>query len=284
MGHCTVAAADLRAVLRSGLLSMSQLIFIFELTAHAIHRLKVSILSPAIAIGSGIGGLVAGVIIGLLGTFFALRWRKGGNAHLGMTRRVPSKTSLMGSSYPNGYHDVPTASSSENSRTLSNQYAVEPFVMPNEFDGHLATGTATTLAHSRNGSNDPLTANMHSSTSSTCQAASPRAEPSASLPPTLPHIVSSTIDLSSPLPQPTPAERNTPQVYVVHHDGGRAPVTVYTSDGTQVVELPPRYVDSGGVPETGASSPSLSISDLQNNRQPGSRPRKAPRRTRGAEP
>ena len=31
-------------------------------------------------------------------------------------------------------------------------------------------------------------------------------------------------------------------MYVVHHDGGRAPpVTVFTSDGTEVVELPPQY-------------------------------------------
>ncbi|KAL1709093.1 hypothetical protein EV121DRAFT_195744 [Schizophyllum commune] len=30
-------------------------------------------------------------------------------------------------------------------------------------------------------------------------------------------------------------------VYVVHHDGGRAPVTVYHGDDTQVVELPPMY-------------------------------------------
>ncbi|KAJ3881221.1 hypothetical protein F5051DRAFT_397862 [Lentinula edodes] len=34
-------------------------------------------------------------------------------------------------------------------------------------------------------------------------------------------------------------------VYVVHHDGGRAPVTVYHEDGTEVVELPPRYIDGG---------------------------------------
>lgn len=34
------------------------------------------------------------------------------------------------------------------------------------------------------------------------------------------------------------------QVYVVHHDGGRAPVTVYHEDGTEVVELPPRYAGS----------------------------------------
>lgn len=36
-------------------------------------------------------------------------------------------------------------------------------------------------------------------------------------------------------------------VYVVHHDGGRAPVTIYHEDGTEVVELPPRYAgDSAG--------------------------------------
>lgn len=36
------------------------------------------------------------------------------------------------------------------------------------------------------------------------------------------------------------------QVYVVHHDGGRAPVTIMTSDGAEVVELPPGY---SSVPE-----------------------------------
>ena len=31
-------------------------------------------------------------------------------------------------------------------------------------------------------------------------------------------------------------------MYVVHHDGGRPPpVTVFASDGTEVVELPPHY-------------------------------------------
>lgn len=43
------------------------------------------------------------------------------------------------------------------------------------------------------------------------------------------------------------------QVYVVHHDGGRAPVTVYTSEGAQVVELPPRYPEEGTSPRQGES-------------------------------
>ncbi|KAJ6604254.1 hypothetical protein DFH09DRAFT_1300501 [Mycena vulgaris] len=32
-------------------------------------------------------------------------------------------------------------------------------------------------------------------------------------------------------------------IYVVHHDAGHAPVTVYHQEGTEVVELPPRYLD-----------------------------------------
>ncbi|KAG9102020.1 hypothetical protein FS749_000054 [Ceratobasidium sp. UAMH 11750] len=47
---------------------------------------------------------------------------------------------------------------------------------------------------------------------------------------------------------PARSERDTrSQVYVVHHDGGRAPVTIMTSDGAEVVELPPGY---GSVPES----------------------------------
>ena len=61
-------------------------------------------------------------------------------------------------------------------------------------------------------------------------------------------------------------------VYVVHHDGGRAPVTVYTEEGAEVVELPPRYADNG--------SSSDGRSAVDRRREPGSPPRK----TRGPRP
>ncbi|KAG9118903.1 hypothetical protein FRC07_006341 [Ceratobasidium sp. 392] len=52
----------------------------------------------------------------------------------------------------------------------------------------------------------------------------------------------------SPQDAPARSERDTrSQVYVVHHDGGRAPVTIMTSDGAEVVELPPGYA---AVPES----------------------------------
>lgn len=49
--------------------------------------------------------------------------------------------------------------------------------------------------------------------------------------------------LSSPSFVPDHGTQRNPgqQVYVVHHDGGQAPVTVYTQEGAQVVELPPGY-------------------------------------------
>jgi hypothetical protein len=47
--------------------------------------------------------------------------------------------------------------------------------------------------------------------------------------------------------------RDSRQIYVVHHDSGSAPVTVYTADGTEVVELPPSY-DGQGRPLPRATS------------------------------
>lgn len=62
---------------------------------------------------------------------------------------------------------------------------------------------------------------------------SSRTQPSASPP-------------SSPIDAPRSERDTRSQVYVVHHDGGRAPVTIMTSDGAEVVELPPGY---SSVPE-----------------------------------
>ena len=47
----------------------------------------------------------------------------------------------------------------------------------------------------------------------------------------------------APPTEPPPAPSSS-HVYVVHHDGGRPPVTVYHQDGTEVLELPPRYMGS----------------------------------------
>lgn len=61
-----------------------------------------------------------------------------------------------------------------------------------------------------------------------------------------------------------------PNVYVVHHDGGRAPVTVYTEEGAAVVELPPQYAaGNSGTPSEGDTS-----REVDRGREPDTTPRK----------
>jgi hypothetical protein len=61
-----------------------------------------------------------------------------------------------------------------------------------------------------------------------------------------------------------------PNVYVVHHDGGRAPVTVYTEEGAAVVELPPQYAAGS----TSTSSESDASREVDRRREPNATPRK----------
>ncbi|KAI9059687.1 hypothetical protein FKP32DRAFT_1596235 [Trametes sanguinea] len=80
--------------------------------------------------------------------------------------------------------------------------------------------------------------------------------PSSPISPTHHQHSSSTGSLTSPGPSttsattmrsPMHAQAGNSQVYVVHHDAGRPPpVTVFTSNGTEVVELPPQYETAAG--------------------------------------
>ena len=85
-------------------------------------------------------------------------------------------------------------------------------------------------------------------------------------------------------PPRTIAEEPRSQVYVVHHDAGRPPVTVYAADGTEVVELPPRYTDSGTGSASGSGSGSSTTAArprplpplrLHESRQPSALPEKS---------
>ncbi|KAJ7275428.1 hypothetical protein B0H12DRAFT_259176 [Mycena haematopus] len=74
-------------------------------------------------------------------------------------------------------------------------------------------------------------------------------------------------------------------IYVVHHDAGRPPVTVYHQEGTEVVELPPRYIrDTSGsgtndlvgqrrLPAEGQTG-SYSVNDIVSPPRRPNRPRK----------
>jgi hypothetical protein len=95
--------------------------------------------------------------------------------------------------------------------------------------------------------------------------------PSTSRPssPSNPGVASPT---TSPVPRGSsdPADQagRRPNVYVVHHDGGRAPVTVYTEEGAAVVELPPQYAAGS----TGSPSESDASREVD-GREPGTTPR-----------
>lgn len=70
--------------------------------------------------------------------------------------------------------------------------------------------------------------------------------------------------------------QQTPHVYVVHHDGGGAPVTVFTG-GATVTELPPSYVgrnDERPLPQQPGSSSSNSFDPADRRPRPGPTPRK----------
>ena len=67
---------------------------------------------------------------------------------------------------------------------------------------------------------------------------------------------------------------NRQNVYVVHHDGGRAPVTVYTEGGAEVVELPPRYA-AGSTSSPSERGDSDTVHEVNRRREPTSVPRKA---------
>ncbi|KAJ3556315.1 hypothetical protein NM688_g2097 [Phlebia brevispora] len=66
----------------------------------------------------------------------------------------------------------------------------------------------------------------------------------------------------------------TSHVYVVHHDAGRPPVTVYTADGTEVVELPPRYNESApsGPPEPAPATTSRTQEENRPRRDTAPKP------------
>ena len=112
----------------------------------------------------------------------------------------------------------------------------------------------------------------------------PFAMPSASSDPNSP-LLPGSAPPTAPPPDATSASGSDSQeqaagrrqnVYVVHHDGGRAPVTVYTEEGAEVVELPPRYPASS-TSDPSSRGESETTQSTQRKREPGTVPRKARR-------
>jgi len=207
------------------------------------------------AIGAGVGGIVVGLLAGAFG-ILAFRRYRGTRSRKGH-REDLMRDSQLSSGNSRQSRETPATGGTMNRSGTGLEYIVEPFAMP----------SAT--------------------------PSSPPSDPSAPLLPggnvTSPTVMSRTDALShitsdsgEPMDQSSSGRRGTRNVYVVHHDGGRAPVTVYTDEGAEVVELPPRYpAGSTSTPSESRSARSASSreTDINRRREPG-----ATRKNRDREP
>ncbi|KAH8086650.1 hypothetical protein BXZ70DRAFT_550688 [Cristinia sonorae] len=220
--------------------------------------------APAVAIGAGVGGLILGLVVGLLSaflfTFFARRHRE----RQSMTVRESSGM-LITTTPPRGvYRDLP--SDSRNGLMHESGYRIEPFTMPGEREFGVLQSPGT----SPGATNPTFSTSANLTSGNASNHLQPSDARSTSSGPGSHSGVSSTSAMGQPTtppPRPRQIERGSGQVYVVHHDGGGAPISVYTEEGAEVVELPPHYPHDG----QGASS---ARSPLARNRRPGALPEK----------
>jgi len=199
-----------------------------SLDSSAIPTTKTGVSIPVV-VGSSVGGLVLGAIVGIaIASFFARN-------RYGKVRRNSSTDSIEQAAYIANQERFKRTEAAPHDPVppgpdiRSNMYLVEPFL------------------------------------------------PESAPPPTSP-------TQNTMPPAPTSAYSNTqsdgsaggtpqPHVYVVHHDGGGAPVTVFTGGG-DVTELPPSYIDR---PEDQPSAGGSNVSEPSSDRRarPGPTPRKS---------
>lgn len=277
--------------------------------------------SSAIAIGAGVGGLAVGLIGGyIVALYFVAKRRRSGRPERPDLLRKAS--SMSGTGPAGLYRDLPSSPfAADHSRDGLMRdglgYHVEPFTMPTEFGIRPTSGVShesSTLDPSSGGydstnTNHNLRSRVQHSRNSSRSAPSllPGKIPTSLIPtipppPSAPALnipsgsrTQSTHDLRPTSPEarntaPSPttsrgredAGRVPSHVYVVHHDGGRAPVTVYTEEGTEIVELPPRYQHGSPAPPQPQPAASGVVEELRTPSETDSR--SASVNTRGGVP
>ncbi|KDQ54842.1 hypothetical protein JAAARDRAFT_196237 [Jaapia argillacea MUCL 33604] len=201
-------------------------------------------LKPVVAIGTGVGGLALGALLGGLIAYFCSRPR--GESHDDMDRVMPVRKT---SDLDGGVHGF----SSTSHQVYSSVPTAEPTLMSSANTRSFATTLDTRHTHNTIGSFGSLRAGgggqyhiepfvMPSETSHVTHPGSPPPTSPIHTPGPVPSLSHSNAESST---SRNAGRRNSerPNVYVVHHDGGRAPVTVYADNGAEIVELPPRYLD-----------------------------------------
>nr|VWP02574.1 Type III effector protein AvrBs2 [Ganoderma boninense] len=207
-------------------------------------------LSTKATIGVGVGALAAGVLIGTVSAylFFVRRREQWDSPDLRRKSLEPLDPNMLGLNHP---HSPSPGAHTRSSAGRWGPYDVEPFVLP----PHDTSAANTTLnSHNTNanvlsptsaGPGGPLSPSPYGTSSG-------RQTPTASAHGDRTSIATGSQSQSPPgtaadslgrrVPTNPGGGANASHVYVVHHDAGRPPpVTVFTSDGTEVVELPPQY-------------------------------------------
>ncbi|KAK7064558.1 hypothetical protein R3P38DRAFT_3250140 [Favolaschia claudopus] len=218
--------------------------------------------SPAAAAISSFGGLLLGIIVGAIGMYMLYRRRN---------RKYTKHPPLLNQMDSDGYTDPYT-------------YQASPYYHAVPTSQHPHDTSLTSLSPSPRRGHAPL------------QRESTRYQIEPFIPPSERRLSSyggsdPNNEAQNAITSPTTTSGGgSGNIYVVHHDAGRAPVTVYHQDGTEVVELPPRYVpDAQDTPsrleprrlgppptdgQTSASGSSYSVSDLVTPPRSPNRPRK----------
>lgn len=227
--------------------------------------------SLPVTIGSSVGGLVLGLLVGAVSAYFLLKRQTKKKDDADRFISLPSGPTTPGLMHEyngmnqGGYVAVPTLSSggihtmsspSSPSRPISN-YQVEPFMMPDEHGyNHGSMMAPTNQTHYT----------QHSFNNSTHETTPLRLSPGPSAAPVLSQ------QPAPPAPAvPAPHAGPSRNVYVVHHDSQAPPVTIYHEEGTQVVELPPRYPPYAEGAHSGEGAPG--VMTPSDSRSDGSRTR-----------
>jgi hypothetical protein len=186
-----------------------------------------------------VGAGVGGIVVGLLvGAFGILAARRYRSSRPKVYREDLMRDSQHSPRMSQPMHGVPATGGTT---AGGMEYLVEPFAIPNAGPASPPVDSNAPLLD--RGPTSPITGSR------------------------------SDIMSTSGLSEPAGAARN---VYVVHHDGGRAPVTVYADEGAEVVELPPRYLAGSASAPSEARSTSSRETDINRRRDPSST-RKPPR-------
>ncbi|KAI0336191.1 hypothetical protein GY45DRAFT_1342269 [Cubamyces sp. BRFM 1775] len=203
-------------------------------------------ISSGAAVGLGFGTLILGALLGLVGSYAFHRWHS--------YHRVPGRPSPFdfGRKFSDT-GDTPILSMHPGSATSATFVGHNASHMHADEHGQIHAQPQSPTALSPSGATTGTFSRMPSTTtfdrprSAADAPTSPthhqhqHSNSSNSLsPPTTP---SGPGPAGSGMRSPMPAlGQGSSHVYVVHHDAGRPPpVTVFTSDGTEVVELPPQY-------------------------------------------